>query len=112
MKQVMLVPGTTVSRLLQSRISRIIADIPSPHLLESITLELHVSTTVSVEKSLREFDWNGFARFRSLRRITLVVDPGLLVEFQDAVVSIFHAKLRPLADVLTISHFKVAEEYE
>ncbi|KAF4568626.1 hypothetical protein EYR36_010638 [Pleurotus pulmonarius] len=89
MKEVMLVPTTTASRLLQSRISRIIADIPSPHLLESITLELHVSTAVSVEKSLQEFDWNGLTRFRNLRRITLVVDPGLSAEFQDAVVSIF-----------------------
>ncbi|KAF4588418.1 hypothetical protein EYR40_009969 [Pleurotus pulmonarius] len=113
MKDVMLVPATTASRLLQSRISRIIADIPSPHLLESITLELHVSTTVSVEKSLQEFDWNSLTRFRNLRRITLVVDPSLSAEFQDAVVSIFRGKLRPLADVLTISPFnKVAEEYE
>ncbi|KDQ23571.1 hypothetical protein PLEOSDRAFT_1108063 [Pleurotus ostreatus PC15] len=113
MKQVMLVPATTVSRLIQSRISRIIADIPSPHLLESITLELHVSTTFPLEKSLQEFDWNGFTRFRNLRRITLLVDPGLLAEFQDTVVSIFRAKLRPLADVMTISHFdKAAEEYE
>ncbi|KAF9494708.1 hypothetical protein BDN71DRAFT_933903 [Pleurotus eryngii] len=113
MKQVMLAPATMVSRLLQSRISRIIADIPSPHLLESLTLELHVAATVSVEKSLQEFDWNGLTRFRSLRRITLVVDPGLSAEFEDAVASVFRAKLGPLADVLTISLFnKVAEGYE
>ena len=109
----MLVPVTTASRLLQSRISRILADIPSSHLLESITLEFHVSATVSVEKSLQEFDWNGLTRFRNLRRITLVVDPGRSAEFQDAVASNFRGKLRPLADVWTISHFnKVAEEYE
>lgn len=108
----MLVPATTVSRLLQSRVLKIIADIPSPHLLESITLELHVSTTVPLEKSLQEFDWNGFTRFRNLRRVTLLVDPGLSAEFQEVVLSIFNAKLRPLANALTISHFETPGEFE